>query len=305
MLDDRSYMRDPMYGSRRSMALNIIIVLAVCFVVQNLLIYYTSFGRIVHTAKGSWIQLYYYLGLTPYTLGAGWIWQLLTFNFLHAPLNNGGFLHILFNCWAIWVFGQAVEEAIGPRRTLSLFLITGAGGGLLQALGMIVMPSHFGVGAVGASAGVFGLIAAYAAIFPARQITMLLFFVLPITITARFLLIFSAAVAVFGLLVPTGNIAHGAHLGGLLAGLAFVRWGLQSNWKMPHLNILRKPKVFVHTRQASKWPEKQTKVELPSEEFITREVDPILDKISAHGIQSLTERERKILEAARAKMAKR
>jgi hypothetical protein len=61
----------------------------------------------------------------------------------------------------------------------------------------------------------------------------------------------------------------------------------------------------VHTRQASAWPEKQAKVEVPSEEFITREVDPILDKISAHGIQSLTERERKILEAARAKMAKR
>jgi membrane associated rhomboid family serine protease len=305
MLDDRPYMRDPMYGSRRSMSLNIIIVLAICFVIQNLLIFYTSFGNIVHTTSGPHIKLYYYLGLTPYTLTSGWLWQLVTFNFLHAPLNNGGFLHILLNCWALWVFGPAVEEAVGPRRTLALFLITGMGGGLLQTLGMVFLPSHFGSGAVGASAGVFGLIAAYAAIFPARQITMLLFFILPITITAKFLLIFSAAVAIFGLLVPTGNVAHGAHLGGLLTGLAFVRWGLQSNWKMPHLNILRKPKVFVHTRQASNWPEKQVKVEIPSEEFISREVDPILDKISAHGIQSLTDRERKILEAARAKMAKR
>lgn len=293
MLEDRSYMRDPAYGSRRSAALNLIIVLGVCFVIQNLLLYYSSF------------PLYDYFALTPNTLRKGWLWQLFTFNFLHAPFGFGGFFHILFNCWGIWIFGSAVEEALGPRRFFTIFLTTGIAGGILQALGGLLLPSHFGEGAVGASAGLFGLIGAYATLFPARQITMLLMFVLPITITAKFLLIFSAIVAVFGIMIPTSNIAHGAHLGGLFAGVAFIKWALDREWKLPKLSIFKK-KEFTYTRQPNAFPaQKVNKSDLPSEEFISKEVDPILDKISAHGIQSLTERERKILEAARAKMAKR
>src|SRR5688500_5896677 len=117
----------------------------------------------------------------------------------------------------------------------------------------------------------------------------------------------------FFVLSPSGGErlgAHGAHLGGLLFGYAYVRWirHMEWKWKIPSVNVFRKPKVFVHTRRSNKneWPSQPPKKsELPSEEFISQEVDPILDKISAHGIQSLTERERKILEAARAKMAKR
>jgi membrane associated rhomboid family serine protease len=302
MLDDRSYMRDPMYGSRRSMTLTIIIVLAICFVIQNLVAFY---GR---------IPVDQYFGLTKYSITRGWLWQFFTFNFLHAPFGAGGFFHILFNCWAIWVFGHAVEEAIGPKRLLSVFIATGVGGGLFQVLGMLALPSHFGgdvggrvLSVVGASAGVFGLIAMFAALFPARQLTLLLFFIIPVTITAKFLLIFSAAVSIFGILIPSGPVAHGAHLGGLLAGLAIARWGLQADWSLPKIRVFKRaPKVFVHKQGGSNWSsQKQVDPEIPSEEFISREVDPILDKISAHGIQSLTERERKILEAARAKMARR
>jgi hypothetical protein len=201
-----------------------------------------------------------------------------------------------------------VEEAIGPTRLLSLFLITGVAGGVLQSLGSAFLPLHFGLIAVGASAGVFGFIGAYAALFPSRQITMLIFFIIPVTITARFLFIFSAVVAIFGVLMPGGGVAHAAHLGGLFAGLSFIRWGLQSSFRLPNINFLRRqPKVFVHKPQSATWTAAQKKnaVDVPSEEFISKEVDPILDKISAHGIQSLTERERRILEAARAKMARR
>lgn len=297
MLDDRSYMRDPAYGSSRSMSLNIIIVLGICFVIENLLLFYTRF------------PILNYFALTPKTLTSGWLWQLITFNFLHAPFGYGGFFHILFNCWGIWVFGTAVEDAIGPKRLLSLFLLTGVGGGLLQALGSITLPTHFGLATVGASAGVFGLIGAYAGLFPARQITMLLFFIIPVTITARFLLIFSGLVSVFGILVPTGGVAHGAHLGGLLAGVAFVRHGLQADWSLPNFKFWRRtPKVFTYKKQSppSNWPANNPgPTDAPPEEFISREIDPILDKISAHGIQSLTEPERKKLEAARAKMARR
>jgi membrane associated rhomboid family serine protease len=295
MLEDRSYMRDPMYGSRRPMALNIIIFLGLCFVIENLLLFYSRF------------PLLEYFALTGNTLRKGWLWQLVSFNFLHAPFGFGGFFHILFNCWGIWLFGQAVEEAVGPKRLLAIFLTTGIAGGLFQALGALVLPAHFGIRpVVGASGGVFGLIGAYATLFPARQITMLLMFILPVTITAKFLLIFSAIVAIFGIMIPTSNVAHGAHLGGLLAGVAFIKWTLDREWKMPKFPSWRKPKIFVHKRQPNVWPsEKPARPDDPSEEFISQEVDPILDKISAHGIQSLTERERKILEAARARMAKR
>lgn len=298
------------------MTLNIVIALAACFVVQSILLEYSSLGQMVPSGEGITVRLFHYFGLSPNTLAGGWVWQLATFNFLHAPFGAGGFFHILFNCWAIWVFGHAVEEATGPKRLFAIFLATGIAGGLLEAIGALILPRHFGANVVGASAGVFGLIGAYAALFPTRQITMLLFFVLPVTITAKFLLIFSGLVALFGIVIPTGNVAHGAHLGGLLAGLAFIRI-LQSDWTMPRprFTLFSRPKVFVHSRPPSGWtatkpskpakPSKAAQAEVPSEEFISQEVDPILDKISAHGIQSLTERERKILEAARARMARR
>jgi hypothetical protein len=91
-------------------------------------------------------------------------------------------------------------------------------------------------------------------------------------------------------------------------GLAYVRWGTAwegvFNWKP--LERRRKPQKPVGKRKPIFTPlSEKPPAELPEEEFISREVDPILDKISQHGIQSLTERERKILEAARNKMAKR
>jgi hypothetical protein len=127
---------------------------------------------------------------------------------------------------------------------------------------------------------------------------------------AKFFFIISVILSVFFILIPASGrdvgVAHGAHLGGLLFGYTYARWMIHWEWKLPKLNFLRRPKVFVHSRQPSSWPsQKREKFDLPSDEFISREVDPILDKISAHGIQSLTERERRILEAARAKMAKR
>lgn len=295
MLDDRPYMRDPAYGSQRSYTVMLLITLGVCFVLQSLIQFYTRF------------PLYHYFGMTQSSILQGWVWQVFTFQFLHAPFGSGGFFHIFFNCWGIYVFGRAVEETLGPVRFMQVYLGSGVIGGLLQCLGMLALPSHFGnVPVVGASAGLFGLIAAYAALFPSRQLTLLLFFIIPITLTARLLLIFSGLIAIFGILVPVGHVAHGAHLGGLLGGLAFIRWVVHGEWQMPKFK-LRREKIFVRgprtVRQPGRIPPDE--LDLPSEEFISREVDPILDKISAHGIQSLTERERKILEAARAKMAKR
>jgi hypothetical protein len=165
---------------------------------------------------------------------------------------------------------------------------------------------------VGASASGLGLLAAYAALFPHREITLLLFFFIPVSLRARALLWISIGVALFGMVIATGNVAEAAHLGGILAGLAYIHWIVQgTGW--PSFSRLKpaanRPKVLV-TAPFPKRPFWQRSKsgdadDLPPAEFISREVDPILDKISAYGIQSLTERERRILEAARAKMAKR
>jgi len=289
MLEDRAYLRGPGYGSHRSVTVVVVISLAVCFILQSLL--YSS----------SMSGLFYSLELTREAITRGKIWQLLTFQFLHA-----GFLHLLFNCVALYFLGKALEISIPTKHWLAIYFGGGIAGGLLHALGNTVLPVNFPAPVVGASAGVSGLLAAFSFFYPQQEIY--LWFVL--RFPAKFFFIISVILSLFFILVPSGGqsggVAHGAHLGGLLFGYAYARWFIHYEWKLPNLNIFRRPKVFIHTRQPSTWPpQKQSKFDLPSDEFITREVDPILDKISAHGIQSLTERERRILEAARAKMARR
>lgn len=282
-------MQEPVFGPRKSITVTLLIVLGACFVLQSILLSYSASGT----------SLVRELALTRDAIARGHLWQLFSFQFLHA-----GFFHVFLNGLCLYFLGRALEHSMSTRHFLQLYLGAGLAGGVLQALGNLVLPYNFPAPVVGASAGVSGLIAAFSFLYPAQEIY--LFFVL--RFPARFFFILSVILSIFFILVPAGSvgIAHGAHLGGLLFGYAYARWLLHMEWKLPKLNLFRKPKVFVHTRQANTWPtQKVTKTDLPSEEFISKEVDPILDKISAHGIQSLTDRERKTLEAARAKMAKR
>lgn len=169
-----------------------------------------------------------YLGLSLTGLQEGFLWQLLTFQFLH-----GGLLHLLLNCWGIYVFGHAVEETLGRKQMLKLYLLSGAAGGGLHVLGSLLFPSHFGAlsaygmtyynSVVGASAGLFGLIAAFATLYPEHDLKVLLLFVYPITVSARVLAGVCAGVSLVGMLLTRSHVAHGAHLGGMLAGFAYVR----------------------------------------------------------------------------------
>jgi len=171
---------------------------------------------------------------------------------------------------------------------------------------------------VGASAGAFGLVAAFAVLYPERLLTLLLFFIIPVNLRAKFLLWFSGLVALFGVAFPkavfeaTGaNMANAAHLGGMLTGVVFIRYALRWNWSWPSFGGGRRraPRSLtsVSAPKPSFWARSQAShaEPLPPEDFLAQEVDPILDKISAHGIQSLTERERRILQSARDRMAKR
>ncbi|HVV72973.1 MAG TPA: rhomboid family intramembrane serine protease, partial [Verrucomicrobiae bacterium] len=178
-------------------------------------------------------------------------------------------------------------------------------GGLVQALfGAVLGGAYALVPVVGASAAGFGLAAAFAMLFPER--VLLLFFILPLR--AKWLLALEAGLTLIGLLRPD-TIAHAAHLGGMLTGIVFIRYAMHWNWRWPSLRRAQgqpsRRLVKVVSGTSGLWARNKPEEELPADEFLSKEVDPILDKISAHGIQSLTERERRILEAARQKIVKK
>ncbi|HEV2437475.1 MAG TPA: rhomboid family intramembrane serine protease [Verrucomicrobiae bacterium] len=310
MLEDRDYMRQPVYyRPYMSLTVALLVANAVVFLIECILS--SNPTRLVPDNP----FFYYYFALSLEGLAHGYLWQLLTYQFMHS-----GLLHIFLNCWAIYVFGRAMEETLGPRKFLMLYFSSGVIGGLVEMLGALVWPSHFGTAVVGASAAALGLVAAFATLYPERELTLLLFFVLPVTLRAKYLLWGTALLSVFCILFPGswlavlmgGNIAHAAHLGGMLTGILFVRQFIQGRWPWPpwRTSSPRRvaPREFAVTRagQGKFWRSAAGKPdeELSTDEFVKSEVDPILDKISAHGIQSLTARERDILEKARSKMAK-
>ena len=293
MLDDRSYMRANPHRSTWSAAVTLLVAVVVCFALQEIAVMYFQ--------RGGWVIEH--LALSTGGLRQGFIWQLITFQFLHVD-----FWHLLGNGIGLWFFGRFVEERLGSQALLKLYFLAGICGGALQAALGLIVPVYFGsVPTFGASAGVFGLIAAFALMEPESAICV--FFVLPIK--AKYFLWISAGIAAIFTLVPAqgGSYAHAAHLGGILAGVAYMCWDARRpvvNWD-PLQGRRRKRQLVQAAAQVARWrsSREQSTAELPPEEFISREVDPILDKISAHGIHSLTPRERQILEAARSKIAKR
>jgi membrane associated rhomboid family serine protease len=295
MLEDRDYMRQPAYHkSRVSFTVALLIVLAAAFLVECAALGYPPR-----------FQEHDYFALNLWGMEHGFVWQLLTYQFMHA-----GLVHIFLNGWAIYVFGREIETVLGPRKFLTLFLSAGVIGGMVQELVALGWPDDFGGPVVGASAGALGLVAAYALLFPERELTLLLFFVLPLRLSAKMLLIGSAALAVFGLVFPFDNIANAAHLGGMLTGIVFVRQFVQGRWprwKFPARSAAPRKLVASRAGERSFWRSAAGKPDedLPAGDFLSSEVDPILDKISAHGIHSLTARERDILEKARKKMTGR
>jgi len=296
MLDDRSYMRAT-HRPYWSMTTILLVSLVVCFVIQQIL---AGVLRPPYNVNSLF-------ALSNTGLRHHYYWQILTFQFMHA-----GFMHLLLNGVGLYFFGRAMEDMVGPKSMLLLYLSSGTIGGLLQVALSWVLPQYFGNATVlGASAGVFGLIAAFATRAPEQPITFLVFFVIPITFPAKVLLYFFAALALGGLVFPAlgGSTAHGAHLGGMLTGVVFARWsgwseGTLGGWRPFARRRPSRPSLSASTQRAWRRPRKKGE-EAASGDFISREVDPILEKISAQGIHSLTERERQILEAARNKMAKR
>jgi membrane associated rhomboid family serine protease len=288
-LSDRNYMRDPYNPPRWTNKL--IIALIGCFVIQSILMFYADFDAIGQ------------LGLTVAGLKHGKIWQILTFQFLHScPMP----WHVLFNCLGLWFFGRPVEEQLGSKRFLGLYFGSGFAGGLLQALLTLVLPRHFDFPVVGASAGVCGMIAIFCSMYPMQELTTWIYF-FPIRLRAQFLLMFLTGLSLFGAIIPFDGIAHAAHLGGIIVGITYVRWGREIGDWVARL-LPQGSGAGLRLRPVGSAPGRRRMLrnkrplQLADDNFISREIDPILDKIAAEGFESLTEKERKVLDAGRKKM---
>lgn len=177
-------------------------------------------------------------------LRAGCFWQPVTYNFLH-----GSWVHIFLNLFSLLFFGSAVERLIGTRRFWLLYLASGVIGGLGWMLFNWLEPhfwialsqlpgEHWGVLAqrwaesqpigafgvcVGASAAVFGLIGAFAALCPDQKLFLLLFLVIPLKLRARTLALLLMVITLVQLVVGLGQVAYAAHLFGGLAGYLLAR----------------------------------------------------------------------------------
>jgi membrane associated rhomboid family serine protease len=298
MLEDRYYMREPEFQSR-SPYLMLIVIFCVnlgFFILSQIHLAYQSLPFVEE------------LPLNPAELKQGYVWQLLTYQFLHF-----GRWHFVLNMIMLYLFGRPVIEALGNKHFTIIYLASGFVGGILQSILGWIFPNVFGLSVVGASAGVFGIIAAFATIDPNGE--MMWFFVL--RMKNKVFLWIATGIAVFYILVPAiteRHIAHAAHLGGIIVGYLYIRYSLHHrsfsfrfNWHPLRTRARRRELVKAATLKPGFWKaaKGQQVEDVEPEEFISREVDPILDKISAHGIQSLTPREKQILEAARTKMDKR
>jgi membrane associated rhomboid family serine protease len=304
MLEDRDYMRPAEYGRRMynfSMTIVLIAINLVVFV-------WTEISTAYFPAA---CQVTYQYGeLSNYGIAHGYLWQYLTFQFLHL-----GRMHFTFNMLGLFFLGRPVEQLIGSRKAMMLYLSSGIIGGIFQSFLGLIFPNVFGVSVVGASAGVCGLLAALGTLEP--EADFLVFFLLPVK--AKYLAWIGAVVAAFYVVVPAEpGIAHAAHLGGMAAAFAFVRLFIQGRWhlpqwpqqwRLPERRCPPAPRAMAIKRAGKKpfWSQNPIPKDedITPDEYLQKEVDPILDKITAQGIQSLTPRERQILEKARSKMNKR
>jgi membrane associated rhomboid family serine protease len=174
--------------------LNLIIINAIVFVAQ--------------LAFDSSLGLTNILALYPYNSGFFKPYQLVTHMFAH-----GGFLHILFNMYALWIFGSVLERMWGPKKFLIFYLVCGLAAGLTQMFFVTNAP------AIGASGAIMGLLAAFAYTFPNTEFFIIPF---PFPIKAKYMAAIFAAYDLFGGFAGGDNVAHFAHLGGLVMGLILV-----------------------------------------------------------------------------------
>jgi membrane associated rhomboid family serine protease len=147
------------------------------------------------------------------------IWQIITYAFLHSTDN---ITHLLFNMLGLWMFGSEIERYVGPRRLLACYFASV----VTAALSQLFIPMLFDAPpapTIGASGGVFGLLLAYAYLFPKRKVIPL---IPPIPMPAwLFATVYAALELFMGVTGTLSGVAHFAHLGGMVgSALVIIQW---------------------------------------------------------------------------------
>lgn len=219
-------------------------------------------------------------------IASGFYWSFLTYSFLHA-----NFWHLALNMFILYFIGENLEFITNKKKFLIIYLCSGICGGLLWYLtDLLRAGSPF---LVGASASVIGVFTAFCMLHPDRKITFLLFFIIPIDVRPKIILMIITGFELFGLLFfeiapysKLSDIAYSAHLGGIFSALILSRF-LEGGFKK------------INLRRASDF---MFSVNIRSEAELKAETDRILDKMNDMGFASLTDEEKATLKTANEKL---
>ncbi len=221
-----------------------------------------------------------YFGLVPYAvLHKLTVWQLVTYMFLH-----GGFLHVAFNMFALWMFGSQIERVWGTREFVKYYFITGIGAGLIN----VAFNTGSIIPTIGASGAIFGLLLAYGILFPNNVI--LLYFFIPLK-AKYFVMLFAGIEFLMARSYTADGVAHWAHLGGMAVGFLYLR-------ALPLLRSASNRTQEKHREHKEAIKIKFDARKITDLEGIRSEVDYLLDRISRVGYENLTEEEKERLEEA-------
>lgn len=242
-----------------------------------------------------------FFALSPAALGDGLIWTLVTYALLHGSL-----LHILGNMLIVFFMGRELEPVLGPKKLAQLYVTGAAAGGVLWLVVRLLID---GGPLVGASASALALLTVFACIYPNKSITLLLYFVIPVTIKPKYLAFIALAISLFGLFffelpgADGSRTAHSAHLGGMLAGWLFFHFAVahpQREARQPSVELPSwfKKKTGIRKTQG------RFSVNITNRKVLKEEVDRILDKINSKGFGALSEEEKKVLDRAKDLLSK-
>jgi membrane associated rhomboid family serine protease len=238
---------------------------------------------IVQLVLLSWNQPFVreYLALSDRGINDAYAWQFFT-----APLLHNNIWHFAADMLVLYFIGRDVEAIIGQRQFLFLYLF----GAFCGELGhLFLMPSDSFLFA--ASGGVAAIFVAYATILPELEVTTLLLFMVPVRLKMRRLAQIALVGAVALLLFNrSGAVGHSAFVGGAIAG-----WLYANLLGFGRTSLLQR--IFRWRRL-----EAARLQSMGADQFVTEEIDPLLEKISQRGLASLSRRERRLLEQAREKM---
>jgi membrane associated rhomboid family serine protease len=228
-------------------------------------------------------------GLVPtHVLHDRWIWQPFTYLFIH-----GGLMHLLFNLFALWMFGMPVESQWGEKEFLKYFILCGLG----AAAASVALAPHSSIATIGASGPVYGLLVAFAMLYP--DAVVYLYFLIPVK-AAHMAILFGLIEFFAGTTGATPGVARFAHLGGMVTGYLYIRWwwilkiqarGLWRRWvgdsvAAPPAPAKKRSRKVAVQAAGPDGSDAQSAME---------EVDRILDKILVSGLDSLTEDEKAVM----------